>query len=55
MLLNEFLKAHRRMKEQQNQIDTLTAQLKVQAAQIQRVSAQVEVTRPSSQRVANTR
>jgi len=55
MLLNEFLKAHRRMKEQQNQIDTLTVQLKVQAAQIQRVSAQVEVTRPSSQRVANTR
>ena len=47
MLLNEFLKEHRRLEEQQKQIDALTAQLKEQAAQIQKVSAQVEVSRSS--------
>jgi hypothetical protein len=41
MLLNEFIKAHRQVQEQQKQIDRLTAQLKEQAARIQRVSAQV--------------
>jgi hypothetical protein len=41
MLLNEFLKAHRRMEEQQKQIDDLTTQLKQQARQLQNVSAQV--------------
>ena len=45
MLLNEFLKAHRKMEDQQKQIDTLTVQLKEQAAQIQRVSAQVKMSR----------
>ena len=49
MLLNEFLKEHRRVEEQQKQIDALTAQLKEQAAQIQKVSAQVEVSRSSQQ------
>jgi trimeric autotransporter adhesin len=47
MLLNEFLKAHRKMEEQQKQIDALTAQLKEQAAQIQKVSAYVEVSKPA--------
>jgi Chaperone of endosialidase len=47
MLLNEFLKAHRKMQEQQKQIDSLTARLEEQAAQIQRVSAQVEMSRPA--------
>ena len=36
MLLNEFLKEHRKNEEQQRQINVLTAQLKEQAAQIQR-------------------
>jgi trimeric autotransporter adhesin len=49
MLLNEFLKEHRRVEEQQKQIDALTAQLKEQAAQIQKVSAQIEISRPSQQ------
>ena len=39
MLLNEFLKEHRKNEEQQKQINVLTAQLKEQAAQIQKVSA----------------
>jgi hypothetical protein len=32
MLLNEFLKAHRRMEEHDKRIEVLTAQLKQQAA-----------------------
>ena len=47
MLLNEFLKAHRTMQEQQKQIDALAARLEEQAVQIQRVSAQVEISRPA--------
>jgi len=53
MLLNEFLKEHRHVEEQdaiiarqQKQIDTLTAGL-------QKVSAQLEVGRPASQTVLN--
>jgi hypothetical protein len=49
MLLNEFLKAHHKMEEQQKQIDALTVQLKEQAAQIQKVSSQVEASRSASQ------
>ena len=43
MLLNQFLRAHRRREEQDNRIEELTAQLKQQAAQIQKVSAQLEL------------
>jgi hypothetical protein len=53
MLLNEFLKEHRKNEEQQKQIDALTAQLKEQAAQIQKVSAQLEVSKPAPQTVLN--
>ena len=49
MLLNEFLKEHRKVQEleandvqQQKAIKTLTAMVKEQAAQIQKVSAQLE-------------
>jgi hypothetical protein len=49
MLLNEFLKAHRRMKEQDKRIEELTAQMKQQAAQIQKVSAELEFSKPSPQ------
>jgi hypothetical protein len=49
MLLNEFLKAHRRMQEQGNRIEELTAQLKQQAAQIQKLSAQLEFSKPIPQ------
>ena len=49
MLLNEFLKAHRKMEAQQKQIDDLTTRLEKQAAQIQKVSALVEASKPASQ------
>jgi len=53
MLLNEFLKEHRRMEEQDKRIEELTAQLKQQAAQIQKVSAQLEASKPAPQVVNN--
>jgi hypothetical protein len=53
MLLNEFLKAHRRIEEQDKRIEKLTAQLKQQAGQIQKVSAQLELSNPSPQTVLN--
>ena len=46
MLLNEFLKEHRKNEEQQKQINVLTAQLKEQAAQIQKVSAHLAAGSP---------
>ena len=66
MLLNEFLKEHKKVEEQQASIaelkstiaqqqkgmEVLTAQLKEQAAQIQKVSAQVEMGRAAPQTVA---
>jgi hypothetical protein len=55
MLLNEFLKAHRKMQEQDKRIEELTAQLKQQAAQIQRVNAQLELSKPEPQTVLNNR
>jgi septal ring factor EnvC (AmiA/AmiB activator) len=67
MLLNEFLKEHQKVEEQQANIaelkstvaqqqkgmEVLTAQLKEQAAQIQRVSAQVEMGKPAPKTIAN--
>jgi len=45
MLLNEFLKEHRKVQEQQKQIDSLKAELKEQRDLIQRVSDRVEMTK----------
>ena len=53
MLLNEFLKEHRKNEEQQKQIDLLTAQLKEQGAQIQKVSAQLAGNTQPPQLVSN--
>jgi hypothetical protein len=53
MLLNEFLKAHRQMEEQQKQIDALATQLKEQAALIQKVSDKAEANKPMPQMVLN--
>jgi Chaperone of endosialidase len=53
MLLNEFLKEHRKVQEQEKRIDALTAQLKEQAALIQKVSAKVELNKPAPQMVVN--
>jgi len=43
MLLNEFLKEHRKVQEQQKQIDSLKAELKEQRDLIQRVSDRVKI------------
>src|SRR5207247_7393251 len=60
MLLNEFLKEHKKVEElqatvarQQKGMDVLTAQLKEQAAQIQKVSAQLKMSKPAPQVVTN--
>jgi hypothetical protein len=67
MLLNEFLKEHKKVEEQQasigdlkstvalqqKEMQVLTAQLKEQAAQIQKVSAQVEASKPAPKVVTN--
>jgi len=67
MLLNEFLKEHKKVEEQQasiadlkstvalqqKEMQVLTAQLKEQAAQIQKVSAQLEASKPAPEVVAN--
>ncbi|MGC2627215.1 MAG: hypothetical protein WA269_10285, partial [Candidatus Udaeobacter sp.] len=67
MLLNEFIKEHKKVEEQQasmadlkstvasqqKEMQVLTAQLKEQAAQIQKVSAQREASKPAPKVVAN--
>jgi hypothetical protein len=60
MLLNEFLKEHKKVQgleatvaQQQKGMEMLTAQLKEQAAQIQKVSAQLEVSKAAPQTVLN--
>src|SRR6266516_3930717 len=67
MLLNEFLKEHKKVEEQQasiadlkstvasqqKEMQVLTAQLKEQGAQIQKVSAKVEASKPAPQMVRN--
>jgi hypothetical protein len=60
MLLNEFLKEHKRVQEQgasitelKNEIQALTATVKQQAAQIQKVSARIDATKPLSHFVLN--
>ena len=64
MLLNEFLKEHRKVEnlqndfqttvaQQQKEIAALTATVKEQAAQIQKVSAQLEANKPAPQVVNN--
>jgi hypothetical protein len=60
MLLNEFLKEHKKVQnleatvaQQQKGMKVLTAQLKEQATQIQKVSAQLEVKQPAPKVVRN--
>jgi predicted RNase H-like nuclease (RuvC/YqgF family) len=62
MLLNEFLKEHRkveaqdrRLQEQQKQIEMLTARLEEQAEQIRKVNDKLEMNRPAPQMVVNDR
>jgi hypothetical protein len=67
MLLNEFLKEHKKVEQQQANIaelkstvaqqrkamEVFTVQLKEQAAQIQKVSAQLELSKPAPRTVLN--
>jgi hypothetical protein len=53
MLLNEFLKEHQTVQEQQKEIDTLKAELKEQRALIQKVNDKVELDKPAPQTVLN--
>jgi hypothetical protein len=70
MLLNEFLKEHRKVEELQRIVaqerndfqaamtkleETVTAQLKEQAAQIRKVSGQIEMSKPAPQVVVSNR
>jgi predicted ribosome quality control (RQC) complex YloA/Tae2 family protein len=60
MLLNEFLKEHRKVETQDKKVQQLEttvarleAALKKQAAQIQKVSEQVELGKPAPRMVTN--
>src|SRR6266545_5542869 len=53
MLLNEFLKEHRKVQEQQSEIDALKAELREQRDLIQKVSDRVEMNKSASQIVAD--
>src|SRR5438874_1929823 len=60
MLLNEFLKEHKKVEEQEasisqlkGEMQTMVAQLKEQAAQIQKVSAKIQVNKHAPQVVVN--
>jgi trimeric autotransporter adhesin len=53
MLLNEFLKEHKKTEKLEATVASLIAIVKEQAAQIQKVSAQLEASKPASQVVNN--
>jgi hypothetical protein len=53
MLLNEFLKEHKKVEKLEGVVASLAATVKAQAAQIQKVSAQLEVSKPAPQVVNN--
>ena len=60
MLLNEFLKEHRKVQDQEETIaqlkkgmETVVARLKEQDSKIEKVSAQIEASKPASQVVNN--
>ena len=51
MLLNEFLKEHRKVEELQAAVAGLAATVKEQSAQIQKVSAELAAASPSRSRL----
>jgi hypothetical protein len=53
MLLNEFLKAHRKLEEQQATATRQQKQIEALTAGLQKVSAQLEVSKPAPKTVAN--
>ncbi len=55
MLLNEFLKEHRKNERQEATIMRLEKQIEALAADLQKVSAQLELSKPAPQTVFNSR
>jgi hypothetical protein len=55
MLLNEFLKEHRKVETLEATVANLVTTVKEQAAQIQKVSAQLELSKAEPQTVVNNR
>ena len=53
MLLNEFLKEHRKVQKLEAVLRTINKRLKDQDAKIDKVNAKVELTKPASQTVLN--
>ena len=53
MLLNEFLKEHKKVEKLEATLEAVNARLQEQAAQIQKVSAQIEMSKPATTLVAN--
>lgn len=53
MLLNEFIKEHKKVEQLQATIGSLAATVKEQAALMQRVSAKLEVSNPGPKTVLN--
>jgi hypothetical protein len=53
MLLNEFLKEHKKVQKLEAALEAVNARLKEQAAQIQKVSAQLELSKAAPQTVLN--
>jgi len=54
MLLNEFLKEHRKVQELEAALAAVNARLKEQDAKIEKVSMQIEINRPAAQTVAQS-
>jgi hypothetical protein len=52
MLLNEFLKEHRKVQDLERGMAALTAQVKEQAAELQKVTTQLRVSRPTTDLVS---
>jgi hypothetical protein len=55
MLLNEFLKEHRKNERQEATIMRLQKQIEALTAVLQKVSAQLELSKPAPQTVLNSR
>jgi trimeric autotransporter adhesin len=53
MLLNEFLKEHKKVEQLEGTVASLAATVKEQAAQIQKVSEQIEMSKPAAKVVLN--
>jgi hypothetical protein len=54
MLLNEFLKEHRKVEQLEAMVASLVTTVKEQASEIQKVRAQVELSKPTRQTVLNS-